>query len=138
MVAGFFVFVLGYTTFRGYTIWFWLRPTAKVLVDGQVIPGYVHQSSRAMIITRRDTTKLHSYLVVFRNDSKLPVLDCGSWIAPRSPLFPTNHEALLCAPRFFDDAARMPSSDAPQGIAEIGPDQIVFKTHNGNVVEVKR
>ena len=70
------VSIIAYGVFRGYTTCYWLRSGAVILINGSPVNRSVHQSSRAMIVTRKDKTTSHSYLVGLRDSIKQPVLDC--------------------------------------------------------------
>jgi hypothetical protein len=134
--AGFLAAVVAYGIFQGYTTCFWLSPWAKVMVDGRDVKGYVHKSGRALIITRQDGAKPHSYLVGLRDDVKQTVLDCHQWIAPRSPMLLSNHQAPLCLSGLFDAPAIGP--EAPSGVSEVTGDHIEFKTRDGKTIRVNR
>lgn len=79
-----------YSTVKGYTTWFWRDPHAQVFVNGQRVPGYVHQSKHAIIVTRGDLAKPRSYWV-----TETPHY-CGSWAAPDSFVFALGDENMPC------------------------------------------
>ncbi|MBZ5532970.1 MAG: hypothetical protein LAO20_16190 [Acidobacteriia bacterium] len=134
----FAVLVVTYTVFHGYTTVFWFRPATVVNVNGRAVKGFVHQSTQAMIITRKDRGVSHSYLVGFRDTMKQPVLDCRTWVAPRSPILLSNHQRPLCLSWFFDDEAPPLTMESPVGAAKIDADHVEFRTRAGDVVRVNR
>jgi hypothetical protein len=130
------VSMIAHTVFRGYTTCYWLRPGAVILINGSPVRGSVHQSSRSMIVTRRDIS--HSYLVRLRDSVKQPVSDCRDWVAPRSPLLLSNHQNPLCTFWPMDDTEQPVTMESPSGPAQIDADRIEFKTRAGDVIRIDR
>jgi len=132
------VSMIAYTVFRGYTTCYWLRPGAVILINGSPVRGSVHQSDRAMIVTRRDKSLSHSYLVRLRDSVKQPVWDCRDWVAPRSPLLLSNHQNALCTFLPTDETPPPETMESPVGAAQMDAGRIEFKTHAGDVIRINR
>ena len=140
-ISGVFVGVV--TLLVGYgivkdTVCYWLKPNSQVLVNGRRVDGTVHQSSRAMIITRRDTTPPHSYILALGGSTTQHVVDCHNYVATRSPVILTNHQQAICLMWDFNIPEKDKSPDAASGAAEVAVDHIEFKTHDGKIISVDR
>jgi hypothetical protein len=81
-IIGFLALPVIYSTVKGYTTWFWRDPHAQLFVNGQRVPGYVHQSKHVIIVTRSDLAKRHSYWFGLDGQSTALSNYCGSWSAP--------------------------------------------------------
>ena len=124
-----------YTISVGYTTVFLSRPRAEVSVNGQLVKGSVHESRRALIITRRDVAHRHSYFVIV-GQGRNPILDCGTWVAPRFPILLSNHQSPLCASWALDPVAQR-ASDSPAGDASVKAEEVEFRTQKGDVIEAR-
>jgi len=81
-IVGFLAVPVVYSSAKGYTTWFWRDPHGQVFVNGQRVPGYVHQSKHVIIVTRTDLAKRHSYWFGLDEQSATISNYCGSWSAP--------------------------------------------------------
>ncbi len=138
LFVGVVAVLVGYGIVKGYTVCYWLKPNSQVLVNGTRVKGTVHQSSRAMIITRRDTTPPHSYLLALGGETKQQVIDCQNYVATRSPMILINHQQAICLMWDVNIPEQDESPDAPSGAAQVAPDHVEFKTHDGKIIRVNR
>ena len=127
-----------YSTLHGQTKWFWRNSHAEVFVDGHRVPGCLHQSSEAVILTRRDTAKPHSYLVALNGQSAF-VTDCRDWHASSFFVFPMGHTNPPCFPgdvigEGFDNTG----PESPAGPAKLANSSLEFHTNNGKLIRVSR
>ena len=130
--------LVSYGMVKGYTVCYWLKPHSQVLVNGRPVNGTVHQSSRSMIVTRRDTTPPHSYILALGGATKQPVVECHNYVASRSPVILTNHQQAICLMWDFNIPEQDKSPDAPSGAAEVAPNHVEFKTRDGKVIRVQK
>src|SRR5258708_14158869 len=82
-------FAMAYSTVRGYTVWFLKIPNTVITVNGTQRKGWLHKTSdgRAVFFTRADSGKSETYDLAFVDDVNGRGLSCGTWVAPRLPLF---------------------------------------------------
>lgn len=132
---GFVAVLFTYSTVKGYTTWFWRNSHGQVLMNGQRVPGYVHQSKHVIIVTRRDTQPPHSYFIVLRGQSQSLLLDCGEWAAPRVFLFALGHVNHPCISGIGDEP-ECAAPDAPGGPLQQDPGKLEFRTRGGKVIRV--
>lgn len=126
-----------YSTLHGYTRWYWRNHHSKILVDGRPVSGYVHESKRKIIVTRRETPKPHSYLIVLGDQYTATRLDCGDWFAPPFFVFPIGDVNPPCLSTIGDEAAYN-EPDAPVGPITIKGTVLEFHTKDGKLVTVNR
>lgn len=138
-IIGFLALPVIYSTAKGYTTWFWRNPHAQVFVNGQRVPGYVHQSKRIIIVTRRETSKGHSYLIVLSEQFTPKILDCDvDWSAPPLPFFPMGHVNPPCLRvRFLGNTTIHNPPEAPIGPLKVDrTTTFEFHTEDGKLVRV--
>ena len=102
ILVGIVVVLVGCGIVKGYTVCYWLKPNLQITVNGRPVNGTVHQSSQAIIITRRDTTPPHSYILTLGGATKQIVLECHNYVATRSPVILINHQELISQMWDFD------------------------------------
>jgi hypothetical protein len=76
--------------FSGYTVWYFVVPSARLTVDGRLEQGWLHRGNHGenLFLTRRKGENVESYLIMLPRDRQGSVSSCGNWTAPRSPVFP--------------------------------------------------
>lgn len=124
-----------YSTVKGYTTWFWRDPYAQIFVNGQSVPGYVHQSGQVLFITRRDTPRPHSYQVIWRDQLGSIPLDCSQWVSPHLSVFALGDVNPPCLSTIGDqppDAA----AEAPASPLQHNANSFEFRTHDGKLIRV--
>jgi len=127
-----------HSTLRGHTRWFWRNSPAEVFVDGHRVPGYLHQSGEAVILTRRDTAKPYSYLATLNGQSAF-VTDCRDWHAPSFFVFPMGHTNPPCFPAdLIGEGFDNTGPESPAGPANIAGITLEFHTNNGKLIRVTR
>jgi hypothetical protein len=137
-IIGFLALPVIYSTVKGYTTWYWRDSHAEILVDGLRVPGYLHESSKRLILTRRDTAKPHSYLLI-SNDRSATALDCGDWhppsffIIPIGDINPCTGSDILGETFVYYSAP-----EAPMGRVKIEGANLEFRTRDGKLVRVLR
>jgi hypothetical protein len=132
-ILGILILPIFYSSAKGYTSWFWRNFHAVVLVDGQPVRGYIHQSKSTLIITRRDTSNPHSYMIT-NKDSEAYILDCGNWAAPSFFVFGINHVNPPCVREILDASISAPDSPHNPTIVQNGA--LEFHTKNGRTIKV--
>ena len=111
---------------RGYTVWFLKIPNTVITVNGTQTKGWLHKTSdgRAVFFTRADSGKSETYDLAFVDDVNGRVLSCGTWVAPRLPLFAVGD---VNPPCFFEGWAGHNLTRGPHSIA--------FTTNDGKRLE---
>jgi hypothetical protein len=125
-----------YSTVKGYTTWFWRNPHAQVFVNGQRVPGYVHQSKHVIIVTRGDLAKRHSYWFGLNAQSTTTSSYCGSWSAPDVFIFAVGD---VDPPCFMIQEAAYEVLESPQPAVPIVRDgtKIEFYTNDRKLIRVE-
>jgi hypothetical protein len=69
---------LAYSTWRGYTRWYF-RVNGKVVVNGRQTSGYLHANTdkTLLMLTRTDEARPETYLISLGTTKR--VFDCGEW-----------------------------------------------------------
>ena len=82
--------VVAYSTWKGYTQWFFRARHAVVTVNGMRSEGWLHQTrnGNGMFLTERSSDRNTTYDLVFTDSGDSYVLSCGTWVAPRWPAIP--------------------------------------------------
>jgi hypothetical protein len=123
-----------YSTLKGYTVWYWRNPHAHILVNGQPVPGYVHESKNDLFVTRGDLPQHHSYLIRLTDQTKGTSHDCGDWSASSFFVFVIGHVDPPC----FMNVVSSETPEASVGPVRIHGATLEFQTTNGNVITVNR
>ena len=90
LVVVFLVAPIAYSTFSGYTIWYFAASHSRLTADGRPAHGRVHRGNggQTVFVTRTDGEKATTYLVQIPHGARGTVWSCGKWVAPRFPAFP--------------------------------------------------
>src|SRR6266404_3151563 len=98
------VLAMAYSTAKGYTVWFLKIPNTIITVNGTQTKGWLHTANngRAMFFTFTNSGKSLTYDLVFAGDVNGRVLNCGTWVASRLPLFAVGD---VNPPCFFEPSA---------------------------------
>jgi len=86
-----FAVALGFLLSSGRVALVTLNTSAKIEVNGTLVPGEVLEGQTTAVVTTRDAGKNHSYQLFFEGDTDSTgdmgfVLDCNQWVAPHLPL----------------------------------------------------
>jgi hypothetical protein len=135
-IIGFVAVPVIYSTMKGYTTWFWRNPHAQVFVNGQRVPGYVHQSKHVIIVTQDDLDKRHSYWFGLTGQSTTISNYCGSWSAPDFFVFVVGDAAPPC---FMIQEAAYDAPESTQPTVPIIRDgtTIQFYTNDRKLIRVE-
>jgi hypothetical protein len=85
-----FVILVAREIFSGYTVWYFIVPSAQVMVDGRLERGWLHRGNHGenLFLSRSKGKNVESYLIMLPRDRKGSVSSCGNWTAPKFPAFP--------------------------------------------------
>ena len=105
-----------YSTAKGYTVWFFQIPSPVLTVDGKQTKGWLHKArdGRVVFFIRNDADRPETYDLVFTNSGNAYVMSCGTWTAPRLPVFPVGE---VNPPCFFKGSAGQNSTRGPNSVA---------------------
>ena len=105
-----------YSTARGYTVWFFQIPSPVITVDGKQTKGRLHKArdGRVVFFTRNDGDRPETYDLVFTDSGNAYVMSCGTWTAPRLPVFPVGD---VNPPCFFKGSAGHNLTRGPNSVA---------------------
>src|SRR5713226_1665224 len=71
--------VITFDIFSPYTVWYFVVPDARLIVDGRPAKGWLHRGhhGESLFLTRRDRGKAESYMIWIPHDRQGGVLSCG-------------------------------------------------------------
>jgi hypothetical protein len=123
-----------YSTAHGYTAWYYMLPTARLIVDGNDNSGYVHladagASGRDVVVTVRQRWKGETFWIVLPTNHKATV--SAGRTAPRFPLF--SMSCLLPSIHLGDE----PSAKPPERDVTAGSNFVEFRAGDGKRVRAE-